>query len=184
MPPLASHSRHVRPPSGLPTRWMPCAEVFTLHKLNHTRQDNLWLPLSNENSNAFLHRARLGFRPQTRDPLLTPGCLWITASVGGGEGAPPPNSSLPALLDFPEVAGPAEDAGPLLRADPSGAWEWHAQPQESCTPTRGWLPLHFMIVPSPRDLQSYHPKANSPKPQLPFLIHHVLDITATTSIEF
>lgn len=90
LPPLASCSQHMRPPPGLPTRWMPCAEVFTLYKPNHARQDNLWLPLSNENSNAFLHKARLGFRPQTLDPLLTPGCLWTTASVGVEEGHPLP----------------------------------------------------------------------------------------------
>lgn len=62
--------------------------MFTLHKPNHARQDNLWLPLSNENSNAFLHGAGLGFRPQTLDLLLTPGFLWAPASMGVREGHP------------------------------------------------------------------------------------------------
>lgn len=67
---------------------MLCADVFMLHKPNHAHQDNLWLPLSNENSSTFLCRARLGCRPQTLAPLLTPGFLWAPCQHGGGGGTP------------------------------------------------------------------------------------------------
>ena len=57
-----------------------------LHKPNHAHQDNLWLPLSEENSSTFLCQARLGSWPQTLDPLLTPRFPWATASVRVEEG--------------------------------------------------------------------------------------------------
>lgn len=100
--------------------------MFTLQKPNHARQDNLWLPLSNENSNAFLRRARLGFRPQTLDPLLTPGFLWAPASMEVERGHPAPGSPRPALLGCPGETEPAEDSGPLPKDDPNGAWGCHA----------------------------------------------------------
>ena len=59
-----------------------------LHKPNHAHQDNLWLPLIEENSSTFLCQARLGSWPQTLDPLLTPGFPWATASMGVEEGHP------------------------------------------------------------------------------------------------
>ena len=76
------------PPAALPERWMLCAEVFMLHKPNHAHQDNLWLPLNEENSSTFLCQARLGSWPQTLDPLLTPRFPWVTASVGVEERHP------------------------------------------------------------------------------------------------
>ena len=73
-----------------------------LHKPNHAHQDDLWLPLSEENSSTFLCQARLGSWPQTLDPLLTPGSLGPIASVGGGRGTPPLGSPLPALRGCPQ----------------------------------------------------------------------------------
>lgn len=178
----------MRPPPVLPAREILCAEVFTLHKPNHARQDNLWLPLSNENSNAFLCRARLGSQPQTLDPLLTPGFLWAPASMREEEGPPPPTQPHSAHhclhcwatsrkasnqpLGQPAETVPEEGTGPLPAGDPTGFGDGSHSPQEPCTPTLGRLPLHLRTV--------CYPKATGLAPQPLFLIHHLLDIIANT----
>ena len=109
-----------------------------LHKPNHAHQDDLWLPLSEENSSTFLCQVRLGSWPQTLDPLLTPGFPWAHCQRGWGE------------RDAPAWLASARPAGL-----PSGRQA--GGPSGSLSERRMWSP------PSPATLV-LHPKATGPLP--------------------
>lgn len=146
--------------------------MFTFLKPNHARPDNLWLPLSNENSDAFLCTARLGFRPQTPDLLLTPGFLWAPASMGEEEGHPHPlTSACPAGLPRGRQATSPSGSLPRLsqrkvRFPAQGRCQrgegCHAQPPGAMHSHSGQAPSSFKDSP-----QSSGPSVLSRKGHLP-----------------
>lgn len=157
-----------------------------LRKPNHAHQDNLWLPLSNENSNAFLCRARLGSQPQTLDPLHTPRFLWTPASMGEEDRHPHLCSAhlcLPCWAT-PRKAG-SSPSGSLLRLS-------QGRTRVPC-PGRGWggwgtpaAPgaLYSTLGRRPLPLgTACHPQATDLTPQHLFRIHHLSDKIANTSLE-